>query len=1677
MTVLRSASWVCLFAVLMLADSTGSAVLAGQTVPKPIANAGPNQIVIGIKTPVQLDGSASSDPSGRPLTYHWTIVDAPAASVATLNGADTVRPTFVPDAKGRYRIRLIVDNGIRPGNADTVAVAVRNAPPVADAGPDRTAAVGQTLALDGSASHDPDGDSLTFQWTFTTRPRGSHAAFADPAVARPTFLVDKPGQYTARLVVRDGQTRAVDTVAIDVPNTAPVANAGPDQSAAVGARVTLDGSGSSDVDGDRLRYAWTLVSRPGGSAATLANSHSVSPSFGVDAAGQYVIELVVDDGTAASTPDTVVVNTGNSAPVANAGPDQTATLSQLVHLDGTASTDVDGDPLTFAWSFVSRPAGSTAVLTNPAAVNPTFVVDRHGSYQIQLIVNDGAQSSLPDVVEITVGNTAPVANAGPDQKIARGDRVTLDGSGSTDTDGDSLTYMWSLTAAPSGSLAALDDPSSVKPSFTADQSGTYVAQLIVSDGLVMSAADTVSVMTENVPPVARPGAAQTAIVGRLVLLDGTASSDADGDPLTFRWSFTVRPDGSVATLTGSTTAGPSFTPDVPGDFVVQLIVDDGVASSAPATVTISTTNTVPVADAGADQLGLPVGATAVLDGLGSSDADGQPLTYRWSLLLRPAGSNAVLDDPSSVTPHFLADVAGDYVAQLIVDDGVVDSAPDTVLIRTNRPLVAAAGPDQDVTAGATVQLDGGSSVDPNGEALTYAWSFTSTPPGSAASLVGAATSGPTFVADKPGTYEIQLTVTNTSGASASDSVIVTATAAVPMISVPASVTFPDTEIASTSAALVQVVNVGNARVNIADGSATGDFSVDVPSSTCLAGSVAEGDSCAIRVVFAPTAAGTRNGLLTITSDATGSPHTVSLSGVGTSTTPLPTVTIVASDPSAAEDGPNSGTFTVARSGSTTSPLTISFSVGGTATNGVDYTTIGATLVIAAGQTTAALVVTPLPDTLTEPDETVVVTLTSGSYTIGTPNAATVTIADSSADGGALTNGANRTGTIATAHEIDSWTLTATAGNSIIVGIGETGGNTAFVPWIRLFSPAGALLAQNWGALAAQISVTAPATGTYTVQVASADSGGTATGAYVLNSLVIPGAFVVSAGDEGGALTNGGNHPGAITIGDLDPWTLTATAGETIVVNIGETGPNSAFVPWIRVFGPTGALLVQNWGDLAAQVSVVAPATGIYTVVVSTADSGSDATGTYVLTALHVASGPYVVAGGDEGGALSNGGNHAGAMTLGDLDPWTLSAVAGETIVVNIGETGTNSAFVPWIRLYGPTGALLVQNWGDLAAQVSVVAPATGTYTVLVSTADSGSDATGAYVLTAVHMVGALTVSANDEGGALTNGGNHTGTISLGDLDPWTLTAAAGETIVVNIGETGQNSPFVPWIRVYGPTGALLVQNWGDLAAQVAVVAPAAGTYTVLVSTADSGSDATGSYVLTAVHMVGPLTVSNGDEGGALSNGGNHTGTISLGDLDPWTLTAAAGETIVVNIGETGQNSPFVPWIRVYGPTGALLVQNWGDLAAQVAVVAPAAGTYTVLVSTADSGSDATGTYILTALHMAGVPTVSAGDEGGAIGNGSSQSGAIALGDLDPWTFTAVAGQKIVASISETGTNSAFVPWIRVYGPTGALLVQNWGDLGADLSVVAPATGTYTVLVSTADSGNDATGTYQLTVTR
>jgi hypothetical protein len=283
-----------------------------------------------------------------------------------------------------------------------------------------------------------------------------------------------------------------------------------------------------------------------------------------------------------------------SDPIANAGPNQTAEVGTVVTLDGSASSDPAGQlPLTYSWSLVSKPSLSTATLSDPKIVNPTFTPDAVGDYLIQLIVTDAAGlSSAPATMTVSTVDAPPVANAGPDQTItAIGTVVQLNGSQSYSPGGLPITYQWSTLSKPAGSNATLTGPTTATPSFVADVGGDYSIQLIVTDSLgTASSPAIVNVSFNDVAPVANAGPSQSAVVGQTVKLNGSGSTDSDGQPLTYKWSEVSAPSGSTAAILNPTAQIASFVPDLPGTFVVQLIVNDGVLNSLPATAEIEAVN-------------------------------------------------------------------------------------------------------------------------------------------------------------------------------------------------------------------------------------------------------------------------------------------------------------------------------------------------------------------------------------------------------------------------------------------------------------------------------------------------------------------------------------------------------------------------------------------------------------------------------------------------------------------------------------------------------------------------------------------------------------------------------------------------------------------------------------------------------------------------------------------------------------------------------------------------------------------------------------------------------------------------------------------------------------------------------------------------------------------------------
>jgi len=181
--------------------------------------------------------------------------------------------------------------------------------PVADAGDDLIVVQGESVDLDGTHSYDPDGDNLNFHWSFIEKPQGSGSRVLGDSFAQASFLADRTGIYVIELEVSDGTHFAQDIVEIEAtePNQPPIGIPGATLNVEVGSSAQLDGTGSYDPDGSPLTYSWTLLTKPSGSGTGLENPESSRPRIRPDREGEYVVRLIVNDGTHDSQPANVRV--------------------------------------------------------------------------------------------------------------------------------------------------------------------------------------------------------------------------------------------------------------------------------------------------------------------------------------------------------------------------------------------------------------------------------------------------------------------------------------------------------------------------------------------------------------------------------------------------------------------------------------------------------------------------------------------------------------------------------------------------------------------------------------------------------------------------------------------------------------------------------------------------------------------------------------------------------------------------------------------------------------------------------------------------------------------------------------------------------------------------------------------------------------------------------------------------------------------------------------------------------------------------------------------------------------------------------------------------------------------------------------------------------------------------
>ncbi|MEQ8766977.1 MAG: hypothetical protein RL885_23890 [Planctomycetota bacterium] len=690
------------------------------SVQDPTADAGPD-LTAGYGKVVVLDGSRSK--SGNPaepgLSFRWEQLSGPSIN---LQGENSVRASFAaPLRDTAFTFRLTVLEAERVSSPDEVSVEIRNAAPIADAGPDIVVDPGLPASLDGTGSSDPDGGPgpLEFSWMQTggqTTPPLDGADTATPVLV-PEFGRD---QLTFEVVVNDGVTFSTpDSVVVDV-DIQPLGNAGPNQEVGRGAQVVLDATASDDPDGDPLTYEWIVPE----SVTLSPDRFSPIATFRTDSSQdlEYPIELRVFDEVREGVRSFLRVHSVSSPgtrPLADAGRTQMATPGTEVALVAFDSLDPDTElqDLTFTWT----PDDEELDLSSTSSPTPTFVAPDEAP-QVQsftLVVSDGSKSST-DRVSVLIApsdNVAPSVSAGEDQIVEPGAPVQLAGT-VDDADGpDQPTFQWRQLE---GEPVLLDDPSRLDPSFTAPSDlafRTMRFRLVAWDGLQYSVADDVMVTISSPDaPIAIAEACDPADASDYrpledVCLDASRSFDPNGFPiLAFRWT---EPEGFGGTLDDPNVEIPIATlPNVHRDLIYTLEVSNGAQWSDPTTVSLTVVNRAPTAAIqGEPGAAVQPNSQVTIDSLLSTDPDGSVLASRWQQISGAETLAFNADQPSIVFRPKQAALPGftlrpPIVLQLTVDDGNLDEVDHTDTVNS-QPILVNPSHEHDVAEFLRDGCDGG----------------------------------------------------------------------------------------------------------------------------------------------------------------------------------------------------------------------------------------------------------------------------------------------------------------------------------------------------------------------------------------------------------------------------------------------------------------------------------------------------------------------------------------------------------------------------------------------------------------------------------------------------------------------------------------------------------------------------------------------------------------------------------------------------------------------------------------------------------------------------------------------------------------------------------------------------------------------------------------------------------
>ncbi|SFP12024.1 Glycosidase [Ruminobacter amylophilus] len=416
---------------------------------------------IGMKTFDNPDQPVPPSPDAPEMSYSVTegtgsvtfkLTNVSDAASVKWNFGDNetsteLNPTHVYKKSGTYTVVVTIADGdvyqLTQSVTVNVTANVNNAPEAAF-----TSEVnGKTVKFTNKSS-DKDGDQLSYVWDFGDGQKSTDA--------NPTHVYADYGNYSVKLTVSDGKTESSITnpVKVSSENNPPV----PEFSYTEDNGLVKFTNTSNDPDGDELSYVWDFGDN--------TTSTQVSPEHQYAKSGAYTVKLTANDGAATVTKEHSV-NVSIIDPVVNHKPVAMFSYSaaQNVVTFTDASTDADGDQLSYVWDFGD---GQSSTAKNP---QHTYEA-KNASYTVKLTVNDGklASEEFTQNVTVTMENNSPVAKFSVSV-----DRYTATfTNNSEDQDGDELTYSWNF-----GDGATSTEKN---PKHTYAANGNYTAKLTVSDG-------------------------------------------------------------------------------------------------------------------------------------------------------------------------------------------------------------------------------------------------------------------------------------------------------------------------------------------------------------------------------------------------------------------------------------------------------------------------------------------------------------------------------------------------------------------------------------------------------------------------------------------------------------------------------------------------------------------------------------------------------------------------------------------------------------------------------------------------------------------------------------------------------------------------------------------------------------------------------------------------------------------------------------------------------------------------------------------------------------------------------------------------------------------------------------------------------------------------------------------